>query len=82
MDVDVITFKEFFMWMTVVNLILYTWTAVMCFTAKGWIQRVHGKMFGLAPETINAFLYGYLGVYKIVFIVFVLVPWITLTIIS
>ena len=79
---EVITLKEVFTWMVVVNLILYAWTAVMCATAKGWIQRVHGKMFGLPPETINAFLYGYLGFYKVVFIVFVLVPWITFMIID
>lgn len=79
---EVITLEEIFRWMTIINLILYTWTAVMCATAKGWIQRVHGKMFGLAPETINAFLYGYLGFYKVIFIVFVLVPWLTLLIID
>ncbi len=79
---EVIALEEIFRWMTVINLILYAWTAIMCATAKGWIQRVHGKMFGLAPETINAFLYGYLGFYKVIFIVFVLVPWITLFIID
>lgn len=79
---EVVTLEEIFRWMTVINLILYIWTAVMCATAKGWIQRVHGKMFGLSPEAINAFLYGYLGFYKVIFIVFVLVPWITLLIID
>ena len=73
--------KELFMWMTIIHLGLFIWTAVMCMAAKGFIQRVHGKMFGLSPETIKAFLYGYLGAYKIAFIVFVLVPWIALTII-
>ena len=54
----------------------------MCIVLKDVIQRVHGKMFGLSPEAINAFLYGWLGLYKIVFIVFVLTPWISLLIIS
>jgi hypothetical protein len=74
--------REFFGWMTLVNLVLYIWTAIMCMTAKGWIQRVHGKLFGLSQESINAFLYGYLGVYKVAFIVFNLVPWLALTIMS
>ena len=77
---DLVTLKELFMWMTVINFGLFTWSAIMCILCKGFIQRIHGKMFGLAPETINAFLYGFLGFYKMVFMVFVLVPWIALTI--
>jgi len=78
---DIYTLKEFLGWMTLINLGIFMLSAIMCMTMKGVIQRMHGKMFGLAPETINAFLYGWLGFYKIIFIVFVLVPWIALTII-
>jgi hypothetical protein len=74
--------KEFFMWCTIINFGLFMGSAIMCILAKGFIYRVHGKMFGLSQDTVNAFLYGYLGLYKIVFIVFVLVPWIALTIIA
>lgn len=77
---DMVLLKGFFGWMTLINFGMFMVSAIMCMTAKGLIQRVHGKIFGLAPETINAFLYGYLGFYKIAFIVFVLVPWIALTI--
>jgi len=74
------TLKELFMLMTVIHLGLFIWITVMCIAAKGFIQRVHGKMFGLSAETINAMIYGYLGVYKIAFTFLVLVPWIALTI--
>lgn len=74
--------RSFFGWMTLINLGLFTWTAVMCITARGLIQRMHGKMFGLSEEAINAFLYGYLGFYKIVFIAFNLVPWLALVIMT
>ena len=76
---NVVLLKEFFMWCMVINLGLFIWTAVMCLTARNFILRVHGKMFGLSEDTINAMLYGFLGFYKIVFIVFVLVPWIALS---
>jgi hypothetical protein len=79
---DMAILKEFFMWCTIINLGLFIWMAVMCMTCKGFIQRVHGKMFGLSPEIINSMLYGFLGLYKIVFIVFVLVPWIALTVMT
>lgn len=74
--------RTFFGWMTLINLVLYIWTALMCMFAQGLIQRLHGKMFSLTPESINAFLYGYLGFYKIIFITFNLVPWIALVIMT
>jgi hypothetical protein len=72
--------KEFFMWCTIINLGLLIWTAIMCLAARNFIYRVHGKMFGLNENTINTMIYGFLGLYKIVFIVFCLVPYIALTI--
>lgn len=74
--------KEFFGWMTLINLLVFIIAVFASLLLRGIIQRIHGKMFGLTPEAINAFLYGYLGVYKIVFTVFVLIPWIALTIMS
>ncbi len=79
---NVLLLKEFFMWMTVINLGMLMISAVMCIAHKDFIVRVHGKLFGLPPESIKATLYGFLGVYKIVFIVFVFVPWLALLIIS
>ncbi|MEN8254113.1 MAG: DUF6868 family protein [Verrucomicrobiota bacterium] len=77
---DMVLLKEFFGWMVLINFGIFMISAIMCITLKGFVQRVHGKMFGLAPETINAFLYGYLGAYKIAFTAFMLAPWIALTI--
>jgi len=79
---DMVLLKEFFMWCTIVNFVIFMWAAIMCMAAKGFIYRIHGKLFGLSQDTVNAMLYGFLGFYKIVFIVFVLVPWIALTIIA
>lgn len=74
------TLKELFMLMTVIHLGLFIWITVACLAAKGFIQRIHGKLFGLSHETINTMLYGFLGAYKIALFIFVLVPWIALTI--
>jgi hypothetical protein len=54
----------------------------MCICARGFIHRVHGKMFGLKPEQIDQILYGLLAFYKIMFITFILVPWIALVIMT
>lgn len=79
---DIATVRELFMWMTVINLGIFIWTAVFCLILKNFIARLHGRMFGLSPETIKATLYGFLGVYKCLLIVFVFVPWLALLIVS
>lgn len=79
---NVLMLKEFFMWMTVINVIIFIISALFCMLLKDFIGRMHGKMFGISPEAVQTALYGYLGVYKIVFIVFVLVPWLALLIIG
>jgi len=76
------TLRELFMWMTVINLGIFIWSAVLCMVMKNFIARFHGRMFGLSPEAIKATLYGFLGVYKCILIVFVFVPWLALMIIS
>ncbi len=74
--------KECFMWMTVINLGIFILSAVLSMLLKDLIVRMHGRMFGISPEALKAILYGYLGLYKVVFIVFVLVPWLALLIID
>lgn len=74
--------REFFGWMTLVNLAAYIWTAAACVFMKGFINRMSSKMFGVSEETGKAVIYGYVGMYKLFFIVFNLVPWIALTIMS
>ncbi|MDF7825700.1 hypothetical protein P4B35_16855 [Pontiellaceae bacterium B12227] len=73
--------KAFFGWMTLINFGLFAFTAIMSACCRGFIYKVHGKMFGLSEETTNKALYYFLAFYKIIFITFNLVPWIALTII-
>jgi len=79
---EILMLKEFFMWMTFINLGIFSLAAIFCMVLKNFIVRFHGRLFGLSPEAIKAALYGYLGVYKIVFLVFVFVPWLALLIMS
>ena len=72
--------KELFGWMTLINLGFYMWTAIMCVVCKGFLSNIAGKMFGVSDETGKAIIYGYVGMYKLLFIVFNLVPWLALTI--
>ena len=80
MDISIL--KEFFMWMTVLNVALMLFQSFLCMALKNVIGRMHGSMFGITPEAIKVAIYGYLGVYKVCFIIFCLTPWLALEIIS
>ena len=72
------TVTEFFQWCTIIGMGLYIWTAIMTIFAKGFLQSFHQKLFGLSEETFKIAIYAYLGVFKIMLILFVLVPYLAL----
>ena len=79
---DMQTLKEFFGWMTLINLILYVWTVIMCITCRQLFTRLSGRMFGMGETATNTILYAYVASYKLLLIVFNLVPWLTLVIMT
>ena len=70
--------QEFFMWMTILNVGLLIFSTLICLSIKETIGRMHGRLFGVTPDAIKITLYGFLGAYKIFFIVFCLTPWLAL----
>ncbi len=79
---DILVLKEFFMWMTVLNIAIMMLQTFLCIGLKGLIGRMHGRMFGISPDAIKVAIYGYLGVYKVCLIVFCLTPWLALVIMT
>jgi len=82
MTVTIEMLTKFFLWMTLINfgiLILYS---LLFLFAKGFIYRLHGMWFKMTKEKMNSSLYKILGLYKIIVIVFNLVPYIALRIIA
>ena len=73
---------DFFLWCTVINAgLLVFWTMLYKFLGE-WALNLHSKMFGIPKDTLNIIMYSFLGVFKIVFIVFCLVPYLVLLIIT
>ena len=72
--------KELVGWMTLINLGFYILTAFFCVIFKKLVISVSGNMFGVNEDTGKAIIYGYVGMYKLLFITFNLVPWLALTI--
>jgi hypothetical protein len=68
------------LWCTIINAGLLMLTFLMFVFAGNLIYRVHTKWFPMSRETFNVVLYSIMGLYKICFIVFNLVPYVALVI--
>ena len=79
---NIATLTTFFMWCTIINVvILFTWTIVFAFTPD-FIYRTLTKWFPMPRETFNVVHYSALAVYRILFVVFILVPFVALLIVG
>jgi len=71
----------FFMWCTIINGGLLVLTIIIGIIGLDFIYSVHAKLFQIPRETLNVAYYSFLGLYKIVWLVFNAVPYIALLII-
>lgn len=79
---DVQTLTKFFMWCTIINGAMLIFSAVMIMSALDFVYSMQSKWFQIPRETFNMAIYSFLGFFKIVFIVFNLVPYIALLIVG
>jgi hypothetical protein len=75
------TLQAFFMWCTIINgALLVTWTVILAF-APDWMYRVQSWRFPIPRDTFNILMYAFLGVFKMLFLLFNVVPFVALVII-
>lgn len=80
MDIQMLT--RFFMWCTIINMSLLTfWFAVYVF-APDMVYRTQCKWFSLSRETFSVFFYSFLAIFKIIVIIFNVVPYLALMIVG
>jgi len=80
MDMD--TLQEFLLGSLLVNAGIYMLSLVGVLSLRGFMCKIHAKLFGIGEETANTVMYLYLAMYKLFLIVFNLVPWIAIQIIK
>lgn len=80
MDIQILT--RFFMWCTVMNFGLLMFSFVFLAFAGDFVYKTHSKWFSMPRESFNVVLYAVLGMYKVVWLVFNVVPWVALAIIG
>ena len=74
------TLTTFFMWCTIINGgLLVLWT-VIYMLAPDLVYRTQSKFFPIPRETFDVVFYSFIAVFKIVFLVFVVVPYVALLI--
>ncbi|NLS95813.1 MAG: hypothetical protein GXX96_27070 [Planctomycetaceae bacterium] len=80
MQLDTLT--TFFMWCTVIDgALLVLWTVVFLF-APDLVYRTQSRWFPIPRQTFDVVMYGFLGLFKILFLVFNLVPYLALLIVG
>ena len=67
-------------WSTAINLGLLVFSSVCIVLLRAPVTKIHSKMFPLSEEDLSRAYFQYLAQYKILIIVFNLVPYIALRI--
>ena len=79
---DIRALKAFFGCCTVINGGLLILSTIVFIAAPDFIYNAHAQLFHLPREAFDAVIYGFLGLYKIVILVFNLVPYVALRIVT
>ncbi len=69
-------------WCTLINLGLLIWWFLFLVVAHEWTVRLHTKWFRISPEKFDAIHYSLIGVFKMGVIIFNLVPYLALRIVT
>jgi Family of unknown function (DUF6868) len=77
---DIQTLTTFFMWCTIIDGALLVFWSIICLFAPNFMYRMHSKFFPIPRETFNVVIYSFLGLFKIIFIVFNVIPYVALLI--
>ena len=73
---------DFFLWCTLINgAMLILWTLSSMFLSDT-VYRLHNRWFSMSREQHKILIYGFLGLFKIVYLVFNVTPYIALKIIA
>lgn len=78
---DIQTLTRFFMWCTIMNGVLLVLGTTMLRLAPDFVYRMHSKWFPIPRDAFDVVIYTFLGLFKIVFLVFNVVPYVALLIV-
>jgi len=79
---DLATVRAFFLWCTVLNGALLGLSVVIVTCAGDWVYHMHDKWFSLSRDAFTVVLYAFLGGFKVLVLVFNVVPYVALCIVG
>ena len=79
---DIQTVTAFFMWCTIINGALLALSALFYILAPDFLYRIQSALYPLPRDTYNVVIYWFLGFYKIIILVFCVVPYVALLIVG
>ena len=79
---DVQRLIGFFKWCSIINGGLLALTFLMMVGIPDLVYKIHASLFSLTREFFDSAMYAFLGLYKILFLVFNLIPYVALRLIN
>ena len=79
---DITTLQTFFMWCTILNAGLLILISLVLAAGGDFVYWMQSRFFSISREAFNVANYCWVGLYKILVIVFCAVPWLALAIIG
>ncbi len=70
--------RSLFPWMFLLNYLFLLLWAGGFILASDWMYRLHQRWFPMSRQAFNIIHYAGIGLYKILIILFVLIPWLAL----
>ncbi|QKQ28175.1 hypothetical protein HUE57_05590 [Candidatus Reidiella endopervernicosa] len=80
MDIQQLT--DFFMWCTIINGGIYLVWILFFVLMPDFIYRMQSRLFPLSRETFNTVVYAFFGGFKLLYMIFNVVPLVALLIIK
>ena len=79
---DIQTLTSFFMWCTIINGGLLLLWIMVYLVAPDLVYRTQSRWFSTPRETFNVVFYSFLGLFKVFFLMFNVVPYVALLIVG
>ena len=79
---DISSLQTVFMWCTIIDGVWFILAAMIRVFAGDWVFRMQSKWFPISRDAFNVVIYSFLALFKIVFLVFNVVPYVALLIVG
>jgi len=69
---------DFFKWCTIINIALFSFWAFWMIFTPNFVYKIQTKFFPIDRQAYNKIIYAFMGAYKLLIIVFNLIPFLVL----